>query len=439
MATPRLPFLWPMLYRATEIQTPTARTVRRAARYRAYHATPRPRQQETITQRYGPAIEPPPHLGGGKSIGPASNKQADVQTQLPKIGAKLQKDGEEMQNKKAAAAGASQEAEAAPTTVDGAIGSKPLGGDPMLDAADPAQAKEGAPDQFSDKPMKSLLESVPDPAQVEKAKSGETVKASEHVDDEHSPPVKAPHIDAPRYVHHFDTYNLVKHLEESGWANDHAITTMKAVRLQLTDNMELAKEALVSKSMIENEAYLFKAACAELKTEVTARRQAEQEKMRAERTQLQHEVDILSQRVGQEAGVLKDDLKGMFDDRKMATRNEQRHMEAMIQQLNYKITVELQADARSEVEGLRWIMTRRVIITLGIIVAMVVGGLKMYSNALSEREQEAKRRASQRTSGTQTDGGRGGYVDSGSGGGDGYDRGEVMMSAGANPAFVSLG
>ena len=54
---------------------------------------------------------------------------------------------------------------------------------------------------------------------------------------------------------------------------------MKAVRLKLSENMDVAKEALVSKSMVENETYLFRAACAELKTEVDNRRKAEQEDM----------------------------------------------------------------------------------------------------------------------------------------------------------------
>lgn len=50
--------------------------------------------------------------------------------------------------------------------------------------------------------------------------------------------------------------------------------------------------------------------------------------MRRERTLLQHEVDILNQKLTQELIVLKDDLKGMFDDRKMSVRSEQRAMES---------------------------------------------------------------------------------------------------------------
>lgn len=86
--------------------------------------------------------------------------------------------------------------------------------------------------------------------------------------------------------------------------------------------------------------------------------------MRSERAHLQHEVEILNQRVTQESANLKDELKGWFDDRKMAVRMEQRSMESEIQELNYKITVAMSGDSRGEVEGLRWFLTRRAAILI---------------------------------------------------------------------------
>lgn len=54
--------------------------------------------------------------------------------------------------------------------------------------------------------------------------------------------------------------------------------------------------------------------------------------MRRERTLLQHEVDILNQKMTQELLALKDELKGMFDDRKMDVRMEQRAMESKVRE-----------------------------------------------------------------------------------------------------------
>ena len=86
--------------------------------------------------------------------------------------------------------------------------------------------------------------------------------------------------------------------------------------------------------------------------------------MATQRAHLQHEVDILSQKVSQEALALKDDLRGMLNDRKMAVRMQQRGRDSAIQELNYKITVALNSDSKSEVEGLRWILTRRAAIAI---------------------------------------------------------------------------
>ena len=426
---------------------PALRSARAAQRIRAYHPSTKRRQQESIPQRYGTANEPPPHLGGGKGLGPSSTPRLaedegkDEQAKaLPKIGERLQQDGEEevraeRQEQTAVQAG-EQKKEAA--TMEGRVASPMT--DPMLDSgeAEPHDSPPGAPHTPDAKPMQSVLNTVPYPTQYQEQQ--DQAHAEEHPDktfDEHSPPVKAPHMEAPRYVHHFDTYGLVKRLTDGGWNEKRAITAMKAMRLLLADNTDLAKEALVSKSNLENEAYLFKAACAELKTEVTSRRKAEQERMRTERTQLQHEVDILSQRLGQEGAGLKDELKGMFDDRKMAVRNEQRNTESKVQQLNYRITVSLQADAKSEVEGLRWIMTRRVILTLGIVVMMILGSLKLYSSAAHDAEEAAKRRPDTKSGGTQTE-----FADERIqteakrlGGGEVL----VKIKEGDNPAFVSLG
>ncbi len=59
--------------------------------------------------------------------------------------------------------------------------------------------------------------------------------------------------------------------------------------------------------------------------------------MRRERTLLQHEVDILNQKMTQELLTLKDELKGMFDDRKMDVRMEQRAMESKVRVFPFDI------------------------------------------------------------------------------------------------------
>lgn len=117
----------------------------------------------------------------------------------------------------------------------------------------------------------------------------------------------------------------------------------------------------------KQETYLFRAACSELRTEILNARKASMSKMATQRAHLQHEVDILSQKALQDSLALKDDLRGMLNDRKMAVRMQHQARDSKIQELNYKITVALNSDSKSEVEGLRWVLTRR--------AAMAIAGM----------------------------------------------------------------
>lgn len=169
-----------------------------------------------------------------------------------------------------------------------------------------------------------------------------------------------PHLEASPYEHHFDTYSLVQQLaNESAYGPEQAVTLMKAIRLMLAINLDVAKEGLVSKSDTENEAYLFRAACSELRTTLQTARLSEMLKQRSQRATLQHESDLLNQKVTQDLATMREEMKGMFNDRKLGLEEQKRQVDGKIQGLNHKITVLLNSEAKSDAEGLRWILTRR--------------------------------------------------------------------------------
>ncbi|OAA66004.1 hypothetical protein SPI_02791 [Niveomyces insectorum RCEF 264] len=202
-----------------------------------------------------------------------------------------------------------------------------------------------------------------------------------------------PHLTPPPYVHHFDSYSLVRQLAADpggGYTPGQAITAMKAVRGLLALHLEFAQANLVSKSDVENEAYLFKAACAELSIEVRNNRRRADEQMRQQRTLLQHEVDIAAQSVSQELVALNDVVRGLFNDRKMAVREEQKALDSAIQQLNYKITIMLNSEMRSDIESVRWVLIRRSVLGIIFLAILTLGTLR-YASYLSH--EKAKKEA----------------------------------------------
>lgn len=85
-----------------------------------------------------------------------------------------------------------------------------------------------------------------------------------------------------------------------------------------------------------------------------------------------------------------------------------------IQEINYRIQVALNSDARSEVESMRWILTRRAAGALAITAIMVLGALQYskYMERMQERERKkhakeledltAREKVMMTSSGTQT-------------------------------------
>ncbi|MCJ1285561.1 hypothetical protein MMC26_004902 [Xylographa opegraphella] len=447
MSVPRLPFLYPHLFRSlriaepyTTLRTPAPRVA--AASNRQLHKTGRKRQ-ETYAQRYGPATEPPPP--------PPHISQKPEDRKLPVA---AQKQPRFQQGKESDAKDNSRTSE-----VEGRVSPKLKNESADTDISQgPDKAEEiekvarlTARDAEESHPK----EAIRGPRQEATTTPLETVLHIEAPTSNKSDEHKI-HMHAPPYVHHFDTYTLVNDLGKGGFTQDQSITIMKAVRSLLAINLDVAREELVSKSDVENETYLFRAACSELRTEIQNLRKISSEKMRIDRAHLQHEVDILNQKLTQDSMTLKDDLRGMFNDRKMAVRMEQRSMDSAIQELNYKITVALNSDSRGEVEGLRWVLTRRAAMAIvGMackflfvcqsnlpddLAVLILGSLRYSSYMMHMQDVERKRMAA--TAPTYTDSGGGNYTTPSRSTATQTGDSDVMVASidsGTNPSYVSLG
>lgn len=222
---------------------------------------------------------------------------------------------------------------------------------------------------------------------------------------EHPESQKPPHLQTPPYVHHFDTYTLVSDLERSGFSSPQAETIMKAVRGLLATNLDLARSSLVSKSDVENETYLFRAACSELRTEVLNLRRTSAATGKSQLSHLQHTYDILSQRTTSELAALRDELKGMLNDRRMDNRQNTQELESAVSEINYKIGVRFGGEGKSWVESLRWVMTRRSANAFVCMVAMILASVWYGSVVVHERErqEELKKKRRDQSVGTGKD------------------------------------
>lgn len=243
MSIPRLNFLYPHLFHSIKTSEPivSRRSLRvhpRQGCSAGFSSTARSKQ-ETYAQRYGPANEPippsqlptsPPESSGDRkgpdSLSTAIEKEvkaAPPQKQDAKQSPPTSKESEKPVKE------VSPEVSATST---GAVAPRSQERPPELDAA------ESHPKELHVLPKKGIAE----------VKPLERVLQMDSPDEEHKPP----HLHAPLYVHHFDTFTLVRNLEKEGFTQAQSVTLMKAVRSLLALNLDVAREGLVSKSDVEN-------------------------------------------------------------------------------------------------------------------------------------------------------------------------------------------
>ncbi|KAL8771276.1 MAG: hypothetical protein Q9209_003181 [Squamulea sp. 1 TL-2023] len=330
--------------------------------------TPR-RKQEAYPQRYGPAAEaqlPPPSqppvpndLGRDKSLAGAIEKE--LKPPAPKQGEK----------------------KAERTPPKDSTTAKDKAGDTPGTQSSLGEQTTRTLDASESHPQETLTTSQQPPT-----KPLDTVLHRQTPDQSTPSEQKPPHLQAPPYIHHFDTFTMTRNLQDGGFTAPQSVTLMKAVRGLLSNNLSLARAGLVSKSDVENETYLFRAACSELRTEISNLRKTSQRTSSTQLAHLTHETEILGQRLTQESSALKDELKGMLNDRRMAVRMEQQAVEQRVQELNYMITVRLNSDSKSEVEGLRWVLTRRAALAIGCMAVLILGSLRYITYKMHVRDQE---------------------------------------------------
>ncbi|KAK3953333.1 hypothetical protein QBC32DRAFT_120875 [Pseudoneurospora amorphoporcata] len=404
MATPgRLTFLYPQLFRTGALwsEPAAARVARKPRRHVASqqsccaHTASAPfsssaSRRQAAFVKYGKAVEPQPLHEETPASSTDPSPSADSKPKAAPAPAEKQQQQQPEQTEPATPKEGVPDAPKAATT------SGPPEQPPTAAAA--KTGSDPSADKKSATPLETILYMEPPP-------SDHTTRLLTDPENGNGRP---PHLQPPPYVHHFDSYSLVKQLSTGGYTLPQAITAMKAVRGLLASNLDVAQAGLVSKSDVENETYLFRAACSELSTEVKNNRRVADEQLRQQRTHLLHEVDILTQRLNQELLTLNDNVRGMFNDRKMAVREEQKAVDSRIQQINYKISVILNSDARSDIEALRWVLIRRSVLGILFMAVATLGTLRYATFVNHERQKEADRKKREAEEARRHDGTRDG-------------------------------
>ncbi|CAN6674369.1 hypothetical protein TRVA0_052S00672 [Trichomonascus vanleenenianus] len=191
-----------------------------------------------------------------------------------------------------------------------------------------------------------------------------------------------------RYFHYFDTQKIYSGFKYSGFTDGQADVLMLTIRDMLSRKLAKCKEEHPQQSQAENDAYLFDAACSEIRNEIQTSRQAQNEEYRSYLARIQRDYEILHQEMNEMISTMKSEIEMEINERKNTTRAEESIVDLKIQELNNKITIDIISDIKSKIEALRWQTTRRGLIA----VLLVMSGILLGTSAVRKEEKSVKKR-----------------------------------------------
>lgn len=174
--------------------------------------------------------------------------------------------------------------------------------------------------------------------------------------------------------HPFDTHAFVNYLESHGLDLETSQTVMEGTRSMIVERSARTRERMLAKEELENQAYLFKAALNELRTELSVRARNDGTALRTAAGAIRREVEGLEVKIKEDvqtmkheyvqsvmiSGVLTISIEMEMNNRKDDTRTEMKGFDMTIEEINNKFTISL-GDLRTEIESAKWDATRRAI------------------------------------------------------------------------------
>ncbi|EJD53832.1 hypothetical protein AURDEDRAFT_180232 [Auricularia subglabra TFB-10046 SS5] len=169
-----------------------------------------------------------------------------------------------------------------------------------------------------------------------------------------------------------------------------ARSLMKATRALLVHRTDRLNAEMLNRKDLDNQAYLFRAALSELRTEMSMRTRNEFATIQSTTAQLRRETEALDGRMKEDVATLKNDLQLDIDNRKHDARAELKSFEMAIEDLGNKAQIAL-SDIRTVIEQAKWHNTRRGLALIGTVVCIVIIVAELNLRERQRQQEERKR------------------------------------------------
>ncbi|KAJ6614315.1 hypothetical protein B0H10DRAFT_1803857 [Mycena sp. CBHHK59/15] len=173
----------------------------------------------------------------------------------------------------------------------------------------------------------------------------------------------------------FHTHAFFTALEKT-FPTPTARSLMRATRALLVDRVgRVRREGLTVKDL-DNQAYLFRAALAELRAEISMSTNNDSATIRTATAALRREVDRLDVKMKEDIATLKHEIQMELDSRKNEAKSEFKQQDIAIEELLNKAVVNI-SDLRTDVEEIKWDNMRRAVVTLSAFLVVIVMSMEL--------------------------------------------------------------
>ncbi|KAJ1642759.1 hypothetical protein LPJ64_005412, partial [Coemansia asiatica] len=168
----------------------------------------------------------------------------------------------------------------------------------------------------------------------------------------------------------FNTYELVDKLIDCGFSREQATSMMILVRNQVYMNMSRVTTSMLSRSDLENDAYLFRSALQELRTETQVIRKNDQAILESQAAAISRDIDSLAQKINDEIANLKSDIEIELNNRRHETNHEMKSLDMELHDLASKYQVVV-GEMKTGIEAIKLESIRRGLVT-AVLTAVII-------------------------------------------------------------------
>ncbi|KZV75449.1 hypothetical protein PENSPDRAFT_545411, partial [Peniophora sp. CONT] len=173
----------------------------------------------------------------------------------------------------------------------------------------------------------------------------------------------------------FDTHRLVTSYARS-FTLPIAEQLMHSTRALLSERLNKVRRDGLMHTDLENQAYLFRAALSEMRTEAGVRGKTDSAAVKAQAAAMRREVDALGGRMNEAIATLKHEIQMDLDSRKNEEKNDAKGRDIMMEEIMNKSLVTLY-DMRSDMEEMRWENMRKSVAALTAFLIVIVLAMEL--------------------------------------------------------------